>query len=540
MAMEREAPVLISGGGLVGLSAAMFLAQHGIPSLAIEKLKSTSILPRAAFFHMRTIEQFRECGVEDEIRAQSEREFTPDGAVVAVESLAGKFLKAFIPSLNEGVEGLSPCRRLFVSQPGLEPILRRRAEAAGADVLNGHEVVSVTQDADGVVGRVRDLDTGAERDIAARYLICAEGGGSALRKQLGIAMDGHGVFSNSVTIYFKADLAKHVVGRDMSVIYVINKELSGFFRFEKDGKRGFLAVNVIGDPVADREHASNASADMSHERMVELVRAAAGVPDLAVEIEGIMRWRCTADIAQSYRRGRIFLAGDSVHTMPPTGGFGGNTGVHDAHNLAWKLALVLKGVAGEGLLDTYEMERRPVGHFTVEQAYTRYVTRTAPYLGATDYQQVAYDFDIELGYLYRSPAVVTEPGSPEGHEHPKVSHGRPGSRAPHIWLERRAERISSLDLFGKGFALLTTAKGRGWIEAAASAAKAMPGLPLHTHVIGDEVRDPDGGFPEAFGIGEAGATLIRPDGFVVWRTKVAAGPDAADILRGVFAQVLAL
>jgi 2-polyprenyl-6-methoxyphenol hydroxylase-like FAD-dependent oxidoreductase len=334
----------------------------------VERLAETSKLPRAAFFHMRTLELFRDAGIEAAVREQSEREFTPDGAVVAVESLAGRQIAAFIPSLNEGVEALSPCRRLFVSQPGLEPILRRRTEEAGARVLAGYDVADVKHHVDGVIATVKNLASGEERTVEARFLVCAEGGRSRLREQLGIAMDGRGVFSNSVTIYFKADLARYLEGRNLSLIYVVNPVLSGFFRLAKSGRRGFLAVNIVGDPVADPQGAANAAADISQSRLVALVRAAAGDPDLAVEIEGAARWRCTADLARRYRDGRIFLAGDAAHLMPPTGGFGGNTGVHDAHNLAWKMALVLKGLAGPNLLDTYQAERRPAGRFTVEQA----------------------------------------------------------------------------------------------------------------------------------------------------------------------------
>ena len=538
MTERRDVPILISGGGLVGLSTAMFLAQHGVASLVVERLKESSKLPRAAFFHMRTLELFREAGIEAQVREQSEREFTPDGAVVAVETLAGRQIASFIPSLNEGVEALSPCRRLFVSQPGLEPILRRRAEEAGAEVLCGYEVVGATQNSNGVAATIRNLESGETETISPRYLVCAEGGRSTLRDALGIEMDGHGVFSNSITIYFKADLSPSLVNRNLSIIYVVNKDLSGFFRLEKNSKRGFLAVNVVGDPRANPEAAANAAGDTSEARLIELVRQAAGVPDLAVEIEGVARWRCTADIARRYRDGRIFLAGDSVHLMPPTGGFGGNTGVHDAHNLAWKLALVLKGAAGPELLDTYEIERRPAGHFTVEQAYTRYVTRTAPYLGATDYQPLASDFDIELGYLYRSRAVLSETGSPEGHEDPRQSHGRPGSRAPHLWLERSGEKISTLDLLGHGFVLLAGPEGKAWQNAADKVSQSPPNVPLAAHMIGaGNLRDPSGAFASTYGIGRGGASLVRPDGFVAWRsTSVADDPAAA--LRAALAKLL--
>ena len=227
-----------------------------------------------------------------------------------------------------------------------------------------------------------------------------------------------------------------MLGKPLSVIYINNPTLGGFFRMDKDCRSGFLCVNTVGDPKKDPEAAKNAAADISEQRLIEFVRAGVGVPDLPVKIDGLARWRATSDVARKFRDGRVFLAGDAAHLMPPNGGFGGNTGIHDAHNLAWKLALVLKGLAGPGLLDTYEVERKPVGKFTVEQAYTRYVTRTAPYLGAKDYEPPANDFNIELGYLYRSSAIHSEDGDGKVHDDPRLTFGRPGSRAPHLWLER--------------------------------------------------------------------------------------------------------
>jgi len=515
----EDVPVLFSGGGLVGLSTAMFLAQHGISSVAVERLRGGSPVPRAAFFHMRTLEMFRSAGIEDRVREQSSKEFEPEGAIVLMDTLAGKVLAGLIPSLNEGVEALSPCRRLFVTQPGLEPILRARAEQAGASVIEGHEVIGIDQDADGVTATIRDVASGDEQRIRAKYLVGTDGAHSKVRDLLGIEFDGRGVFSNAITIYFHAPLAQHVVGKALSVIYVKNAELSGFFRMDKDGNSGFLVVNTVGD--TSRPEAASPANDVRPERLIELVQLGAGVPDLPVTIDGFARWRATSDVARRYQEGRVFLAGDAAHLMPPNGGFGGNTGIHDGHNLAWKLALVLKGIAGPRLLTTYETERRPVGKFTVEQAYTRYVTRSATYLGAKDFQPLANDFNIELGYIYRSAAIIAEDDIEQGSEDPRESQGRPGSRAPHVWIEKdgpsttlgTGQRISTLDLFGRGFVLLTTPGGAAWVDASRAAARQIPGLDFDAHVI------PSPEFATAYGLGDNGAVIVRPDGFVAWRSK---------------------
>jgi 2-polyprenyl-6-methoxyphenol hydroxylase-like FAD-dependent oxidoreductase len=496
----------------------MFLAQHGIASVAIERLRGGSPVPRAAFFHMRTLEMFRAAGIEDQVREQSLKEFEPEGAIVLMDTLAGKVLAGLIPSLNEGVEALSPCRRLFVTQPGLEPLLRARAEQAGASVIEGTEVVGIAQDADGVTATLRDCETGDQRRIRGKYLIGADGAHSKVRELLGIEFDGRGVFSNAITIYFHAPLARYVVGKALSVIYVKNAELSGFFRMDKDGNSGFLVVNTVGDTA--RPEAASPANDVRPERLIELVRQGAGVPDLPVTVDGVARWRATSDVARRFQEGRVFLAGDAAHLMPPNGGYGGNTGIHDGHNLAWKMAMVLKGVAGPELLSTYETERRPVGKFTVEQAYTRYVTRSATYLGAKDFQPLANDFNIELGYIYRSPAVIAEDDVERGSEDPRESQGRPGSRAPHLWIEKGGQRISTLDLFGRGFVLLTSSGGAGWAHASRASAREITGLDFEAHVI------PSAEFATAYGIGDSGAVLVRPDGFVAWRAKTMATDPA--------------
>ena len=525
--------VLIVGGSLVGLSTALFLRLHGVSCLAVERHTSTAIHPRAGHFQLRTVEILRSAGLEESVRRRGEEQYHPNGGINNVESLAGREIASYFPNLNAGVDEFSPTVRLFIDQDALEPILRTRAEELCAELRYRTECGSVSQDAEGVTAELRDLDAGsAERRVRASYLVAADGNRSQIREQLGIAMRGHGLLSNSITIYFRAgvDLAPLLEGRDQGVNYVTNPVLRGFFRLDRTGNRGFLVVNLVGDTARPEIVAAypdapwaNIAGRVDEARALELLRAAIGVPDIPVVIEDVATWRAVADSAERYQDGRVFLAGDAAHTMPPNGGFGGNTGVQDAWNLAWKLALVLRGVAGPELLDTYDTERRAIGALMVEQAYSRYVTRVAPYLGTDGMQPIVDDFSLEIGGRCNSPAVVSEPGAEPGlHEHPRESNGRPGSRAPHVFLERDGTAVSTLDLFGRGFVLLLAPGGEAWRDAAVAAADEL-GLPLESHVI------PEAEFPDAYGISGAGAVLVRPDGVVGWRALDGTGASHATL-----------
>jgi hypothetical protein len=239
-----------------------------------------------------------------------------------------------------------------------------------------------------------------------------------------------------------------------------------------------------------------------------------------------------ADWAERLREGRVFVAGDAAHVMPPTGGFGGNAGVHDADNLAWKLAMVLGGQAGAGLLDSYDAERRPVAELTVEQAYTRYVMRLDPGLGKENLMPIVPEAAVELGYRYHSDAVVPEPGE-DGSlwESPHEPTARPGSRAPHLPLAG-AGGTSTLDFVRRGFVLLAGPDGQDWCHAA-QAAGADLGLPIESRPMTDAP-----GFAELYGTGPAGAVLLRPDGFIAWRAR-SASADAAGMLAGALRGILA-
>ena len=445
---ELEVPVLVVGGSLVGMTAALLLGHHGVRSLVVEHHRGTAIHPRAASVTQRTMEIFRGVGLEDAVRTKSEAQFVQDAGVVGVETLAAGATAHYIANFNEGIRDLSPTVRVFLSQNVLEPTLRETAERLGARIDFSTECVSFEQDADGVSALIRHRDTGETRRVRARYLIAADGAHSRIREALGVRMRGHGTFSSSITIYFRANLRGLLEDRSWAVVYVNHPQMRGFFRFEKPFDSGFLVINTLGDPAQPNV---DVSTGLTTEDALRMVQTAIGSTDIPVTVENVMHWQARADTAERFRSGRVFIAGDAAHVMPPTGGWGGNAGVQDAHNLAWKLALVLNGVAAPELLDSYEDERRPIGELTVEQAYTRYVLRTDPSIPRDTMQPLVADVNVELGYVYRSAAVIPESPAVEPlHLSPRESRAMPGTRAPHYWLERDGRQISTLDLFGGG------------------------------------------------------------------------------------------
>jgi hypothetical protein len=384
--------------------------------------------------------------------------------------------------------------------------------------------VSFEQDADGVTGFIRNVTSGETNTVRAKYMIAADGNRSPIREQLGIGTRGHGHLAECITIYFHADCGAALRGRNLGVIYVFNPDLRGFFRLVRSGDRGFLAVMTRGD--MSRPDALNVAQGIDQDRSAAFVRSATGMPDGKVEVEDIATWRAVAEVAERFTEGRVFLVGDAAHVMPPMGGFGGNTGVQDTHNLAWKLALVLKGIAGRGLLATYNTERQPIGELAMQQAYTRYVLRVVPERGKEGMQPLVDDLAMEIGYRYRSPAVVSDPGSSASlYEDPRKSRAMPGTRAPHVTLRRAGKPISTLDLFTRNFCVVAASDGAPWRDAALAAAADL-GLALDAHHLDHgDVSDPDKRFAEAYGLLPSGAVLVRPDGFVAWRARDASAAN---------------
>jgi 2-polyprenyl-6-methoxyphenol hydroxylase-like FAD-dependent oxidoreductase len=525
---DRHVPVLVVGGSLVGLSTSLLLASAGVPHLLVERHRGTAVHPRAASFHQRTMEIFRSVGIQEAVEAAAEKEFVQNGAIVSVESLAAEEATFFFRHFNEGVEHLSPTARLFITQIGLEPVLRQTAQERGAEHRYGTELVGFEQDGDGVTSVIRSRIDDSEETVRSDYLVAADGAHSKARELSGIEPAGRGTFAECVTIYFRADMRELIGDRNLSVVYVNHPELLGFFRFSITGDSGFLAVFSTTEPDGTRE--THVAADLDTARCEALVRKALGRSDIAVEIDSVQRWSAAASWASRFQDRRVFLAGDAAHVMPPTGGFGGNTGVADAHNLTWKLAMVLQGTAGAALLDTYDAERRPVSSLTVEQAYTRYVLRVDPSLPKDDMAAPLDDASIELGPVHRSAAAPDEDDDGALVVDPRGPGGRPGTRAPHLVVESDGVPGSILDTFGRGFVLLAGPGGQAWCDAAGQVAADLD-VPLVAHRVAPDGSLVDRGrsFPEVYGTGDAGAVVVRPDGIVAWRTTATAENSRADL-----------
>lgn len=510
MTDERH-PVLVVGAGLAGLSAAMFLAVHGVRSLVVERHPTTSIYPKARGQFPHAMEALAVAGVAERMTGAS----PPDTGfrIVVAESVTGRVFDEMLVDRNPDFGELSPAGWANASQERVEPILLARARELGADVRFSTELVSFTQDESGVRAVIRD-DRG-EHTVVADYLVAADGHRSPVREALGIGTHGRGDLSRSIGIVFEADLGRQGFG----LYYLRNPELPG----------GGGVVVSTDEPnryalaVGHREHVSEAE-------WLDLIRTATGVAGLNPTLitNGVTNGHTAVRVADAFSRGRTHLIGDAARVMPPTGGLGGNTAMLDGYYLAWKLAMVVKGEAGPALLDSHDAERRPYADILVEQQYAAFVQRMRPDLAddsvAAPVEPVSTLF---FGYRHLSDAMVaasSEDGAPL--ENPERPTARPGSRAPHIPLRDNGTALSTRDLFGRTFVLLTTPAATRW-PAEADALD----LDLTVYRIGVDVADPEGRFTKTYGITERGAVLVRPDGFVAWRAEAEAGDLAAAVKK---------
>ncbi|MGW2652367.1 FAD-dependent oxidoreductase [Streptomyces sp. NPDC001478] len=523
--VDVRVPVLIVGGSLVGLSASLFLGRLGVGHLLVEKHAATSTHPRGRGNNVRTMEIFRGAGVEEPIRAAA-TVLAENHGILQAGSLTGDDQEWLFKEIDPGgaLARFSPSGWCLCSQNDLEPVLLDRAREQGGDLRFSTELMSFDADASGVTAAVKNRETGEHTTVRADYLIAADGPRSPVREQLRIGRSGAGDLFHNVSITFRSHRLAEVLGdRRFIVCYLTNPEADG----------ALLPVDNVSAWVFHapwRPDRGETLEDFTDERCAAHIRRAVGAPDLDVEITGRAPWHAAERVADRYSRGRVFLAGDSAHEMSPTGAFGSNTGIQDAHNLAWKLAAVLRGEAGPRLLDTYEAERLPVARATSERASARSGEHSHPGYAAPPTVgggKRGGMLNVALGYRYVEGAVLgVGPDRPVVPEGVRLT-GEPGSRAPHLWLRRGGERISTLDLYERSFVLLADASDTVWRAAAARVAERL-GVRLDAYGIGTGPGadlEPEAGadWAEAHGTDREGAVVVRPDGFVAWRAESAVG-----------------
>ncbi|MDQ0466015.1 2-polyprenyl-6-methoxyphenol hydroxylase-like FAD-dependent oxidoreductase [Caulobacter ginsengisoli] len=516
--MTHDTDVLIVGGSLNGLTTALLLARHGVRCIVVERHPDTTVQYKFAGISPRSMEIFRWAGIEQEIHASRTGD-QKAGEIARARNLADPDLQ-FMGRPWSDMDTLSVATAETCDQDVLEPILRRHAAAGGADIRFHTELVDFTQNEDGVQATIRDLESGEASRVFAQWMIAADGVGGATRERLGIGRSGPGVLQHWMNLIFETDLEPFLQGRRFTSCFVSDINASVTPR----PRRWLLSLQYRPDQGESPE-------DFDADRVRDLVRQAAGRQDVRVDLFDAREWAAAGFIADRFSHGRVFLLGDAAHSMPPTGGFGGNTGIHDAHNLAWKLAHVLNGRADPALLDTYDVERRHVAARTLAQALARLAAwfkdlsaRLPPP------EPIAPDANVIFGQHYPRGALAqgADP-PPSGFSNPFEPTGAPGERAPHIWLadDRRALH----DAIGDGFLLVSDSPA--WIEAAGVAADRR-GVTIATYSPHGDSRD---AWREKYGVSPDGAVLVRPDGFIGWRAVDASGAPDQD-LRGAFDRIL--
>ncbi len=553
-----EADVAIIGGGPVGLAASLLLARQGVRSVVLEKHPTTATHPKASAFNTRTMEILRELGIADEVYANT----GPVGGVSFYTSLTGYKLGEIsmqdAPGYVENLLASTPSPLTISSQIVLEAILKEHADAN--ELINVRFNTAKTrlqQDDSGVT--IDAIDRAADQPLTVRaaYAIACDGAASPTRKELGRELIGPPAFGHQINVYLKADIETLLNAPSHQALYWITRpEAAGvFIGLGGDWKHWCFNFSYFPER-------GEAPEDFTEAKCLEKIYRAIGTDQIDVRILSIGSWVLCGQVIDQMRDGRVFFGGDAAHLNIPTGGFGFNTGMQEIHNLAWKLAYVLKGRAPDALLDSYDAERRGIAVYNIERsrenAYN--IRKTGAGVGAEvlDADELELDTECgrrqrkvrsdaiaaqsshfiflgqEIGFGYWDSPLVTPDGSlhyadehkVEDPVHTYVANARPGARAPHCWLTRPEEEtpLSTIDLFDTGFTLLTTPD----IETHLASAPAA----LCTYRIGApgseaDLIDPSGDWQRNYGIDRSGAVLIRPDGHVAWRATGAI--DESDI-----------
>ncbi|KAL3488169.1 FAD binding domain-containing protein [Aspergillus germanicus] len=535
-------PILIVGAGPVGLSLAIELRLHSIPVTILDRTPTIDDShPKGRANDMRTVEHYRRWGISDEIRELAWKTENPRQELVITETLLTEPIGNFLLRLGRDPlesRDLAAEPSFSVPQPVLMRVLERKVQELGALVLRGWEAIDVIEGGEQVVTTVRAQD-GTSHAVTSSYVIGADGPNSLVRRKAGIDQDGTGPLGRTWTYVVRNEgypISQLIAGEKyaaLGMLMVANAEASSILSIPGDDEWGFGILRTGTDQSKLEEP--------SDDEVKKYAQTLLGTP-ANIEILSRSSYASMTRLNNQYRRGRLFIAGDACHICPPTGGHNMNTGIEDAVNLAWKLAAVLKGWGGEGLLDSYEAERRPVGErvsgvamgnsLAMQEADT-FLNADGKDAGGVSGAQKAkaiYDrsytqwnsYGVVLDQRYDSSPVIIQEGwddAPAWNPTEYWPHARPGHRAPHLWLDDgRALR----DALGKWFMLLAIGAKRDAVESFVIAAKSV-GFPVEVLKIKEAIAREK--YPAAL-------TLIRPDGYVSWQGE-GDEYDPVDIIRRV-------
>ncbi|MGV9734500.1 FAD-dependent monooxygenase [Rhodococcus aetherivorans] len=550
-----DTDVVIVGLGPAGGTAALALASYGIRVHAVSMFPWVANSPRAHITNQRAVEVLRDLGVEDEARNYA-TPWDQMGDTLFTTSLAGEEIVRMQTwgtgdiRYGDYLSG-SPCTMLDIPQPLMEPVLIKNAAERGAVISFNTEYLDHAQDEDGVTVRFRDVRSGTVFTQRARFLLGFDGARSKIAEQIGLPFEGELARAGTAYILFNADLSKYVAHRPSILHWIVNSKAG----FGEIGMGLLRAIRPWDQWIAGWGFdMANGEPDVSDDVVLEQIRTLVGDPHLDVEIVSRSFWYVNQQWAEHYQSGRVFCGGDAVHRHPPSSGLGSNTSMQDAFNLAWKIAFVVKGYAGPGLLESYSPERVPVGKQIVARANqsrkdyaglrewfdhesddpvaaglaklkepsSEGVALRERLYEALEVKNAEFNAQgVELNQRYTSSAVVPDPEAGEevwvrDRELYLQATTRPGAKLPHAWLVGAdGTRISTLDVTGKGMmTLLTGLGGQAWKRAAAKLDLSF----LRTVVVGEPgTIDPYGYWRRVRDIDEAGALLVRPDGYVAWR-----------------------
>lgn len=569
-----ETEVLVVGAGPSGATAALLLGRHGVDTLMLSKDRWVADSPRAHIVNQRTMEVMRSVGLEEACYREATAGELMANHVMMTAIAGQEFGRMWSwgndPARAGEYAAASPGHGCDLPQDRLEPILVGEAARLGVKTRFDTRFLRLEQDDEAVISVLEDRVTGEHFEVRSRYVIGADGGRSPVAEAIELPLTGKSGLAPALNVHFTADLSRYVAHRPGSLYWILQPDREGAL-----GNAMLRMVRPWHEWQVGFVHLGAAVADLSVEEVENHVKDLIQDDSIKVTVNGVYSWQINQVIAERYSKGRVFCAGDAVHRHPPMNGLGGNTCIQDAFNLIWKIAAVLRWKAGTQLLETYSVERQPVGAQVVDRAVQSWKQNpeviqalgiepnAEPEVRRAQFNELFADTDageqrrtaferakrakaysyhahgVEMNQVYSSRAVVDDSETPMRYERdPELYYqesSRPGARLPHCWVEYQGHTCSTLDLVRpEQFTLLTRSRGGLWLDAVAELADDLPFEVTALRIgIGPEceVADLYDEWAIVSEIGETGCLLVRPDQHVAWRCARHDGDAVATLSR---------